>query len=256
MLGTTCFSARTRFSAAREQLHRGQTCDGGGSFPARHKQQPRAGPGGPEGSRGGSNPRCSPATETDGLRESHRQPGLPVWLAALGLPRAEESWLALPPPAPHRLARANDSSAPVQVTGSVSTGMLTKTWHVKTKTTRTNHSCLWGVQDGTDPAHGSAPPPRPAQGAHSFFTLMEEELEVNSLCFLCSKRETGNKKKKPQAKWEGALRSQGKHNCLSQSRPRGSGITFGSAQWTTLPPAQPKAQPGPCMMGGTELIQQ
>lgn len=51
-------------------------------------------------------------------------------------------------------------------------------------------------QDGTDPAHSSAPPPCPVQGAHGFFTfLMEEELETNSLRFLCSKREVGNKRK-------------------------------------------------------------
>lgn len=54
----------------------------------------------------------------------------------------------------------------------------------------------------------------------------------------------------------GVLRSHGKHNCLSRSRPQGSGITPGSAQWTTLPSAQLKAESDPCMMGGTELMQQ
>lgn len=40
------------------------------------------------------------------------------------------------------------------------------------------------------------PPPHPEQGAHSFFTfLMQKELEANSLHFLCSKRETGKKRK-------------------------------------------------------------
>lgn len=56
-------------------------------------------------------------------------------------------------------------------------------------------------QDGTDPAHSSAPP-RPAQGAHGFFTfLTEEELEADSLRFLCSKRETENKRKTRVSGW-------------------------------------------------------
>lgn len=56
------------------------------------------------------------------------------------------------------------------------------------------------------------------------------------------------------------LGSHGKHNrlsrSLSQGQPQGSSTTTGSAQWTTLPSAQLKAEPGPCTMGGMELIQQ
>lgn len=207
---------------------------------------------------------------------------------APSLPSREASWLALPPPAPHRLARANDETAPLQATGSVFTGRLAKIWHVKKKTnpkppeqtTASNGShgtatdgavaigrarcspgailqhqlqvpggctapegrwgwgrdagqgmapaVLWSAAafaparplscpitagsqlslgapggDGSDPAHSSAPPPCPAQGAHGFFTfLMEEELEADSLRFLCSKRETGNKRKTRVSGWE------------------------------------------------------
>lgn len=105
-------------------------------------QQPRTGPGSPEGTRGYSNPHCHSTTEADWLRESHRQPGLPVWLATHSLRRAEARHLT-PSPAPCGLTRANDDSAPVQVMGSVFTGMLRKIWHVKKTqktTTRTNHS--------------------------------------------------------------------------------------------------------------------
>lgn len=100
-------------------------------------QQPRTGPGGPEGTRGYSNPHCHSTMEADWLRESHRQPGLPVWLATHSLRRVEARHLT-PSPAPCGLTRANDDSAPVQVMGSVFTGMLRKTWHVK-KNQKTNH---------------------------------------------------------------------------------------------------------------------
>lgn len=70
-----------RCGARQSRRRRGATAgpgmwDAGGSPTARRKQRCSS----PEqGSRGCSIPRCSPVTEADGLGESHRQPGLPVW---------------------------------------------------------------------------------------------------------------------------------------------------------------------------------
>lgn len=54
------------------------------------------------------------------------------------------------------------------------------------------------VPRGSRTASTAPAPPHPhsAQSAHGFFTLlMEKELKANSLHFLCSKRETGKKRK-------------------------------------------------------------
>lgn len=85
------------------------------------------------------------------------------------------------------------------------------------KTPVLSHGCKQpAVPRGSRTASTAPAPPHPAQSAHGCFAfLMEKELEANSLCFLCSKRETGKNRKTRNSRWE--LLGCRKHTHLSQS---------------------------------------
>lgn len=267
---------------AKEQLHKGwaQRMLEGALQLGVAAQEPGSGHGSLKGSRGCSNSSCHLVTEADGFRDSHQHPAAPsrdngtqpAWDGGETAPCTRASG--------HRAAMGGLGqslahpwgSSPAPATSAsrlhCSGGQMgLELWHwagdsshfslehcnvCPSKAPVLSHGCKQpAVPRGSWTASTAPAPPHPAQSAHGFFAfLMEKELEANSLRFLCSKRETGKKNQKQQV---GALGLSQTHPPVPELAP---GLQQHSRQCQMDYTAWLKAEPGLCMTGGTELIQQ